>query len=59
MEFLAVLGFFVYLGINAGRIMTCLSKGNGDYDRNKMKPPLSRGSRKASDEISTSVVSLF
>jgi hypothetical protein len=39
MEFLAVLGFFVYLGMNAGRIMTCLSKGNGDYDRNKMKPP--------------------
>jgi hypothetical protein len=40
MEFLAVLRFFVYLGINAGRIMTCLSKGNiCDYDRNKMKPP--------------------
>jgi hypothetical protein len=28
MEFLAVLRILLYLGINAGRIMTCLSKGN-------------------------------
>jgi hypothetical protein len=36
MEFLAVLGILCLLSINAGRIMTCLSKGNiGDKQQDE------------------------
>jgi hypothetical protein len=55
MEFCGTVLVF-YICINAGRIMTCLSKGN--ICENKMKPPAeSVVESKASGEISTSVVS--
>jgi hypothetical protein len=53
--FLAQRLLFFTLGINAGRIMTCLSKGN--ICENKMKPPAESLVVESVGRISTSVVS--
>jgi hypothetical protein len=46
-SFAVLVILFVYLCMNAGRIMTCLSKGNIWRLRQKQdETPLSRGSRK-------------